>query len=130
MTRTPQPPDDPPNLSSWLPPEEIEEGPTALMMAYGYSRNIVRHAEAWGPHLIAELVKAGVLEAEGDPLEALQALIAKARCAVCRRVECTCEDSDVTLPVKRERSFPRFGDRVRQARITVNRNPQDKKEGP
>ncbi len=127
MTRTPQPPDDPPNLSSWLPPEEIEEGPTALFMAYGYSRNIVRHAEAWGPHLIAELVKAGVLEAEGDPLEALQELIAKARCAVCRKVECTCEDSDVTVSAaRRDRASPRFGDRVRQARIAVNRPTKDK----
>lgn len=126
--RTPQPPEhDPPNLSGWLPPEPIEEGPTALLMAYGYSRNIVRHAEAWGPHLIAELVKAGVLEAEGDPLEALQALIAKARCAVCRKVECTCEDSDVTRAVRRKRSSPRFGDRVRQARVYVNRDtPKDK----
>lgn len=118
MTRTPQPPDDdPPNLSSWLPPEDIEDGPAALLMAYGYSRNVVRHAEAWGPHLIAELIKAGALEAEGDPLEALQAVIAKARCAVCRNIECTCEDSDVTMNVRRARRSDRFGDRSRQVRL-------------
>jgi len=86
----PQPPDDPASISSWLPPEREEEGPTALMMAYGYTRNIVRDAEAWGPHLIAELLRAGVLEAEGDPLEALQELVAKARCTTCRKVNCAC----------------------------------------
>jgi hypothetical protein len=86
------------------------------MMAYGYARNITRHAEAWGPHLIAEMVKAGMLETEGDPLEALQELIAKVRCSVCRNVDCTCEDSDVTEAVRRERSSPRFGNRSRQAR--------------
>lgn len=88
--RTPQPPDEPASISAWLPPEPIEEGPTALMMAYGYARNLKRHAEAWGPHLIAELLKAGVLEAEGDPLEALQELVVRARCATCRKVNCAC----------------------------------------
>ena len=86
----PQPPDEPANVSNWLPPEREEEGPTALMMAYGYARNIKRHAEAWGPHLIAELLKAGVLEADGDPLEALQELVARARCSTCRKVNCVC----------------------------------------
>jgi hypothetical protein len=88
----PQLPEDAASISGWLPPERVEEGPTALMMAYGYSRNLHRHAEAWGPHLIAELLKAGVLEEEGDPLEALQDLIARARCSKCRKVNCTCED--------------------------------------
>jgi hypothetical protein len=88
--RTPQPPDEPASISKWLPPEIEEEGPTALMMAFGYARNIKRHAEAWGPHLIAELLKCGILEAEGDPLEALQELIGKARCEKCRKVICAC----------------------------------------
>lgn len=86
----PQPPDDPASISAWLPPEREEDGPTALMMAFGYARNLKRHAEAWGPHLIAELLKCGVLEAEGDPLEAMQELIYKARCATCRKVNCAC----------------------------------------
>jgi hypothetical protein len=88
---TPQPPWESPSISAWLPPEEeIKDGPAALMMSFGYARNIKRHAEAWGPHLIAELLKCGVLEAEGDPLEALQELIAKARCEKCRKVNCAC----------------------------------------
>jgi hypothetical protein len=91
--RVPQPPnEEPSNLARWLPPEEpIEEGPTARMMLFGYARNVMRHAEAWGPHLISELVRAGALEAEGDPLEALQILIARARCSACRKVECLCD---------------------------------------
>jgi hypothetical protein len=125
--RTPQPPDDdPPSLIGWLPPEPIEDGPAALMMAYGYTRNIVRHAEAWGPHLIAELVKAGALEPEGDPLEALQSVIAKARCAVCRNIECTCEDSDVTMSARRRRRSDRFGDRSRQTRLDATSAPGKK----
>jgi hypothetical protein len=90
----PRLPDDPPSLASWLPPEREEDGPTALMMAYGYARNLRRHAEAWGPHLIAELLKAGVLEEEGDPVEAIRRLVSLARCETCRKVNCACTGTD------------------------------------
>lgn len=97
--RVPQPPnEEPSNLARWLPPEEsfedesFEDDPTALMMMFGYARNVIRHAEAWGPHLISELVRAGALDPEGDPLEALQILIARACCSACRKIECICND--------------------------------------
>jgi len=94
--RVPQPPHEAPSdLSRWLPPEK-EEGPGELLLAYGYARNVVRHAEAWGPHLIAELLKAGVLGPEEDPLEALQILIDRARCSTCRKVDCVCADLGVS----------------------------------
>jgi hypothetical protein len=90
---TPQPPnDDPSDLHRWLPPEEELDGPTAMFAAAGYARNLLRHAEAWGPHLISAMVRHGVLEAEEDPLEALERLIFAARCKSCRHAPCTCED--------------------------------------
>lgn len=88
----PRLPEGAPSLARWLPPEQEEEGPTALLMAFGYARNIHRHAEAWGPHLIAELLKADVLEEEGDPVEAIRILISKARCSNCRKIECACAE--------------------------------------
>lgn len=88
----PRLPDEAPSLARWLPPEREEEGPTALMMAFGYARNLKRHAEAWGPHLIAELLKADMLEEEGDPVEAIRRLISLARCDSCRKVNCACDE--------------------------------------
>lgn len=45
------------------------------LMAAGAARNAIRHALDWGPVMVAALVKAGLLEPYGDPLEALDELI-------------------------------------------------------
>jgi hypothetical protein len=59
-------------LLKWLP-AEAEPHPLAVA---GYLRNVKRHAEQWGPVLIAALIERGVLESEGNPLDALDELLA------------------------------------------------------
>lgn len=57
--------------------DELERDRMAMarFMAMGAQRNIQRHAEAWGPVLIAMMVQAGVLSPLGDPGEILRELI-------------------------------------------------------
>lgn len=65
----------------WMPWDPEDVGPAAALFAVAYQTNVRRAAEAVGPALIARLVKAGLLEPEGDPVEALEDLIEGASCA-------------------------------------------------
>lgn len=60
---------------------EIQADRDAMVMfsMMGAYRNIDRHAEAWGPVLIAKLVEEGWLEPGGDPSEALDDLFASCK---------------------------------------------------
>ena len=80
IMRTPPKDTDYKYLIRWLPPEESArkeylDDPMEKMMMAGYVRNILRHAESWGPALICALIESGYLEKEGDPLEALTMLM-------------------------------------------------------
>ena len=59
----------------WLPWEPEDLGPVAQLFASGYQNNVRRHAEALGPALIARLMRSGLLEPNGNPVEALEDLI-------------------------------------------------------
>lgn len=58
-------------LEDWalVTPEENE------LRASGARRNVLRHAEAWGPHLLALLSSHGYLKPGQSPLEALEEVL-------------------------------------------------------
>lgn len=63
----------------WLPWDPEECGEAAELFSSAYQLNVIRAAHALGPALIARLVKAGLLEPDGDPVEALEDLIERDR---------------------------------------------------
>lgn len=65
-------------LLDWANLDPIIPSPTASLELAGALRNVDRWAQRLGPHLIAELVMAGLLSPEQDPREALRDLIKKA----------------------------------------------------